>query len=119
MGAVEWSEYVSHRQLTFQKSQVISPSKSSWRSAFGKKIYESGVHRWEVKFDRDTAKKGYLMVGVAISTWDTANYLGERYNNQSWSYYGYNGVKYPKAQKYGEKYGEGDVITIVLNLDNR
>jgi len=112
--------------LTFDESTgVISHSgrSNSWQSICGAEFVSSGQHSWSIKIHANVSN--WLFIGVADKRWtgwmdQSSGYVG--YQANSWSYGSY--ANWGKTtgghgQHYGVSYKTGDIVTIVLDMDQK
>lgn len=83
--------------------------------------WTKGVHYWSVRII-DRASRGYITIGVILSTFDVSllKYVGQ--TTTSYGFYAYNGHKY--HNHVGKAFTSdlpknGDVIGVLLDLDAR
>jgi len=84
-----------------------------------KPFLKEGIHYWTMKVH---AVKGDIMIGIILASSYTLNgsqkYVGA--DAHSWGYHSY-ASKFHQAKgvKFGQRYGVGDVIGVLLNLSER
>ena len=87
----------------------------SWSTVLGTSGFLCGRNMWEVHLDKTPT--AYIFIGVAKRQADLSTFLGG--DDFGWGYIGdralYN--KRAKVKAYGERFGEGDTIGVVLDMD--
>jgi len=81
----------------------------------GSTPFISGRNCWEIRVDK--SQTAYLFIGVATKHADTATFLGG--DDFGWGYIGDRALyhKRSKVKVFGERFGQGDVIGVCLDLD--
>lgn len=93
------------------------------RSVLGDRLFTSGVHYWEVKIN--TTTDGTILIGVAHSDYSKlSSYYSKNIHERgkkNLMYYCKTGSKYEDnvASDYGFETTAGDVVGVLLDLDNR
>jgi hypothetical protein len=99
-------------------------SHDKWRCARGLRVYREGTHFFEVYIEAlgATSNSWNMCVGVVPLDFDPAHekiWVGAQ---KSWSYIGGNGHRVydgANAVPYGEPFGKGDTIGVLLDFDRR
>ena len=91
-------------------------SNESWSTVMASTPFISGVNYWEIRIDK--SQTAYLFIGVAAKQADTSTFLGG--DDFGWGYIGDRALyhKRAKVKVYGERFGQGDIIGVCLDLDN-
>eukprot|EP01114_Cavostelium_apophysatum_P004652 TRINITY_DN1498_c0_g2_i1.p1 TRINITY_DN1498_c0_g2~~TRINITY_DN1498_c0_g2_i1.p1 ORF type:complete len:1661 (-),score=558.77 TRINITY_DN1498_c0_g2_i1:26-5008(-) len=103
-------------------SAIAGGGGSNWQAVLSTKAITSGVHKWEVSIDhtQTLGPNCYIMIGVCEQHQQLTIYPGNDPSAVGWSYYGASpGYTYHNSQNkvYGEPFGHGDIITVILNMD--
>eukprot|EP00468_Gymnochlora_sp_CCMP2014_P002117 CAMPEP_0167744888 /NCGR_PEP_ID=MMETSP0110_2-20121227/2842_1 /TAXON_ID=629695 /ORGANISM="Gymnochlora sp., Strain CCMP2014" /LENGTH=142 /DNA_ID=CAMNT_0007629461 /DNA_START=482 /DNA_END=910 /DNA_ORIENTATION=+ len=87
------------------------------QSIRGNTILTRGRSFWDVHIDRSHA--GQISLGVCIDAQSANQYIGQ--SNAGYAYNGSSGKKAFSgvAQEYGPKFGQGDTIRIMVDMDDR
>ena len=90
-------------------------SNENWSTVMGSTPFISGRNCWEIRVDK--SQTAYLFIGVATKHADTATFLGG--DDFGWGYIGDRALyhKRSKVKVFGERFGQGDVIGVCLDLD--
>jgi hypothetical protein len=84
---------------------------TSWRTVLGTTSYSSGLHYWEIH--PDVAEWGTVAFGVAHpKKFTLSNSCGHSFAN-------YRGLVGSAEQLYGEHFGMGNVVGMLLDMDQR
>ena len=87
-----------------------------WSTLFGTQSFSSGVTSWEIRIAQSST--AYVFVGVASSAADLNTFLGGCPNG--WGFIGEQALYHnrEKVKIYGESFSAGDVVGVVLDLNN-
>ena len=90
-------------------------SSESWSSVLGNQGFMQGKNYWEIRIDRSPT--AYLFVGVALRHANLSTFLGG--DQYGWGYIGDRALyhKRSKLKLYGDRFGQGDVIGVTLDMD--
>ncbi|CAM9290375.1 unnamed protein product, partial [Chrysoparadoxa australica] len=90
-------------------------SNESWSTLLGTTPFVCGSNYWEVYIDKSPTS--YLFIGVAYSGADPSTFLGG--DAAGWGYIGDCALyhKRAKVKSYGERFGQGDTIGVLLDMD--
>lgn len=88
----------------------------TWATVLGSVPFISSCNSWELEIISSTSI--YLFVGVATRQTNLATFLGG--DEHSWGYIGDRALyhKRTKMKLYGERFGHGDTIGILLNMED-
>ena len=77
--------------------------------------FMTGKNYWEIRVDRSPT--AYLFIGVATGDTNLSTFLGG--DEYGWGYIGDRALyhKRNKIKLYGDRFGQGDVIGITLDMD--
>lgn len=125
---VEFKEEEGALKLVAAKGVVLSQDRMTIshgekrnvaRSIYGNKLYTKGKHYWQVLVNT-TSNPSNIMIGVVNPKVDKFTKRFLTHGEYGFAYYGFDGSCYhkSKAKPYGEPFINGDVITVILNLDN-
>jgi len=95
---------------------------STWLSVCGSEFYSSGTHCWDIQIIQNTSQ--WLFIGVAAKTWQGYSDMGSGYvghATDSWSYGSYQGWGKVNGTNsaYGATYTNGDIVSIIMDMDHR
>mmetsp|Transcript_83789 Transcript_83789/g.236753 ORF Transcript_83789/g.236753 Transcript_83789/m.236753 type:complete len:3060 (-) Transcript_83789:463-9642(-) len=95
--------------------QATYGSNESWKTVVGSVPFMCGRNHWELKIDNSSTP--YLFIGVAGRQADLTTFLGG--DDFGWGYIGDRALyhKRTKIKVYGERFGQGDVIGVTLDMD--
>lgn len=81
----------------------------------GNQGFMEGRNYWEIRIDRSPT--AYLFVGVALRQANLSTFLGG--DQHGWGYIGDRALyhKRSKLKLYGDRFGQGDVIGVTLDMD--
>jgi hypothetical protein len=84
----------------------------------GTKVLLSGKLEWEIKIEK-TSNPTSIMIGICDPNVVKKSNKCFLSTSKGWSFCGQDGSAYTsaKGKSYGETFGEGDVIRVVVNLD--
>ena len=87
----------------------------SWSTLLGTQPFSSGVTSWEIRIAQSST--AYVFVGVAAGTADLNTFLGGCSNG--WGFIGEQALYHnrEKVKVYGESFSAGDVIGVILDLN--
>ena len=87
----------------------------SWSTIMGSTPLIAGVNTWEITIE--ASETSYLFIGVAQKSADLQTFLGG--DDCSWGFIGDRALyhKRTKLKMYGERFGEGDVVTVSLDTN--
>jgi len=87
----------------------------AWSTVLGTTSFLCGKSYWEIQIDKSNTS--YLFIGVATKQADLGTFLGG--DDFGWGYIGDRALyhKRAKVKTYGERFGEGDVIGVTLDMD--
>ena len=90
-------------------------SSESWSTVLGNVGFMTGKNHWKIRVERSPT--AYLFVGVATKDANLSTFLGGDENG--WGYIGDRALyhKRNKVKLYGERFGQGDVIGVTLDMD--
>jgi hypothetical protein len=95
--------------------QATYGSNESWKTIVGTEPFSCGRNHWEIKIE--SSSTAYLFIGVATRRADLTTFLGG--DDFGWGYIGDRALyhKRTKVKAYGERFGQGDVIGVTLDMD--
>lgn len=87
----------------------------SWSTILGTQPFTSGLTSWEIRITQSST--AYIFVGVAASQADLHTFLGGC--QHGWGFIGEQALYHnrEKVKVYGEPFGAGDVVGVVLDLN--
>ena len=87
----------------------------SWSTLLGTQPFSSGVTSWEIRISQSST--AYIFVGVAAGTADLNTFLGGC--KSGWGFIGEQALYHnrEKVKVYGESFSAGDVIGVILDLN--
>uniref|UniRef100_A0A7S2RG93 HECT E3 ubiquitin ligase n=1 Tax=Mucochytrium quahogii TaxID=96639 RepID=A0A7S2RG93_9STRA len=87
----------------------------SWSTVLGSEGFTSGVAQWQIRIDE--SESPYMFVGVATRKACLTTFLGG--DEHGWGYIGDRALyhKRNRVNVYGERFGQGDIIGVVLDMD--
>lgn len=90
-------------------------SSECWSVVLGNCGFSVGRNRWRIRTDRSST--AYLFIGVATRSVNQSTFLGG--DEHGWGYIGDRALYHrrTKARAYGERFGQGDVIGVDLDMD--
>ena len=90
-------------------------SSESWSTVLGNVGFMIGKNHWKIRIERSPT--AYLFVGIATKDANLSTFLGGDENG--WGYIGDRALyhKRNKVKLYGERFGQGDVIGVTLDMD--
>mmetsp|Transcript_30833 Transcript_30833/g.69223 ORF Transcript_30833/g.69223 Transcript_30833/m.69223 type:complete len:1182 (-) Transcript_30833:197-3742(-) len=94
--------------------QATYGSNESWKTLLGDQPFSCGRNSWEIRIE--SSATAYLFVGAATREADLNTFLGG--DDFGWGYIGDRALyhKRTKLKVYGERFGEGDVMGVCLDL---
>ena len=101
--------------LSKESTQASFCASESWATILGSAPFISGCNAWELEIINSSSL--YIFVGAATRETDLATFLGG--DSHSWGYIGDRALyhKRTKMKLYGERFGHGDTIGVLLNMD--
>lgn len=90
-------------------------SNETWSTILGTTPFYTGSNYWEFQLDKSATN--YLFIGVATRDADLTTFLGG--DDHGWGFIGDRALyhKRTKVKAYGERFGQGDTIGVMLNMD--
>ena len=95
--------------------QATYGSNESWKTIVGTEAFSCGRNHWEIKIE--SSSTAYLFIGVTTRRAELTTFLGG--DAYGWGYIGDRALyhKRAKVKTYGERFGQGDVIGVTLDMD--
>jgi len=95
--------------------QATYGANEAWKTVLGTQPFSYGCNRWEIRLDASAT--AYLFIGAATRQADLTTFLGG--DDFGWGYIGDRALyhKRTKVKVYGERFGEGDVVGVTMDLD--
>ena len=89
----------------------------SWSTILGSTCLVAEMNQWEVRIEASATS--YIFIGVACKSADLQTFLGG--DEHAWGFIGDRALyhKRTKVKMYGERFGEGDVIRVSLDINAR
>ena len=86
-----------------------------WSTVLGSTGFMVGSNSWSIRID--SSATAYIFIGVASKDVDLCNFLGS--DQHGWGYIGDRALYHrrSKVSSYGERFSEGDTITVTLDMD--
>jgi hypothetical protein len=113
MAIVTWDPNNKGSNITLSSDNytvTINTINQGIRTTVGKSY---GKWYWEVT---NVSGESAKFIGIASSTVSMSNGVASNANVRL--YYGYNGTKNPGGKSYGASYTNGDIISVLVDLDN-
>lgn len=90
-------------------------SNENWSTILGTTPLFTGNNYWELRVDKSVTS--YFFIGVATREADLTTFLGG--DDHGWGFIGDRALyhKRAKVKPYGERFSEGDIIGVTLNMD--
>lgn len=90
-------------------------SNENWSTILGTTPFFTGNNYWELRVDKSVTS--YFFIGVATREADLTTFLGG--DDHGWGFIGDRALyhKRAKVKAYGERFSQGDIIGVTLNMD--
>ncbi|OQR96682.1 hypothetical protein ACHHYP_13804 [Achlya hypogyna] len=105
----------SNLELLNHNMTVRNRVNKKWHAVRATVAYAHGVHAWDVRIDKCISKN--IFVGVCTGDASLENYIGS--DAHGWGFLANKAVWHNKTklQTYGDIFKQGDVVSVVLDLD--
>ena len=119
----KWSRQLTHSEIMIENDTIENKqTRSAWIHAYDCEEYNKGTIEWTVKILNETYKSKYNCNHWTIGVVDSSKvhmekYFPDRNGDGGIGYNSSGGLYHGGYDKYGPKYGIGDIITTIADFD--